>query len=81
LKPDIHLKYCLACAICVDACPVGCLDLAALPQQNGANAYPYLKNDKACIGCGFCSRDCPVDAIAMGNPVKMQLAASSRGPA
>ncbi len=81
LKPDIDLKSCLACAICIDACPVGCLELAALPRQNGTVAYPDLKDARACIGCGFCSRACPVDAIAMGRPVKMQPAVSSRGAA
>jgi Na+-translocating ferredoxin:NAD+ oxidoreductase subunit B len=69
LKPDIDLKTCVACAICIDTCPVGCLALVAMPGNNGADAYPYLKDAKACIGCGFCSRECPVEAITMQKPV------------
>ena len=76
LKPDISLKTCMACVICIDTCPVGCLDLVALPRNNGADAYPYLKDAKACIGCGFCSRECPVEAIIMQKPVKPQKAAT-----
>lgn len=76
LKPDVILQNCLACCICVDACPVGCLVMSELPKSKGVDAFPYLKETKACIGCGFCSRECPADAIVMRKPaITLKVAA------
>ncbi len=69
-KPEIVVESCIACGICIDACPVGCLALSERPREKGVDAFPYLKNPKACIGCGFCSLDCPVDCITMQKPEK-----------
>lgn len=77
LKPDIVLESCVACGICIDACPVGCLVLSELPRKKGVDAFPYLKDAKACIGCGFCSRECPVEAVVMQIPVKIEKVAAS----
>jgi formate hydrogenlyase subunit 6/NADH:ubiquinone oxidoreductase subunit I len=68
LKPEVVLETCIACNICIDACPVGCLAMSELPRKKGVDAYPYLKGAKACIGCGFCSRECPADALLMIKP-------------
>ena len=78
LKPDIALETCVACDICVDACPVGCLAMSDQPRNKGVDAYPYLKDAKACIDCGFCCRECPVNAIVMKKPEKAQNAADSK---
>jgi formate hydrogenlyase subunit 6/NADH:ubiquinone oxidoreductase subunit I len=75
-KPEITLKTCVACGICIDACPVGCLAMSEQPREKGVDPFPYLKDAKACISCGFCCRDCPVDAIVMSKPVKAQKAIS-----
>ncbi len=77
LKPDIVLESCVACGICIDACPVGCLVLSELPRKKGVDAFPYLKDAKVCIGCGFCSRECPVEAVVMQIPVKIEKVAAS----
>jgi ferredoxin len=69
-KPEILIKSCVACGICIDACPVGCLALSERPRKKGVDAFPYLKNPKACIGCGFCGKECPVDCITMKKPEK-----------
>ncbi len=74
LKPQVVLETCIACNICIDACPVGCLAMSERPRHKGVDAYPLLTDPKACIGCGFCSQTCPVDAIAMQKPVKPQKA-------
>ena len=77
LKPDIVLESCVACGICIDACPVGCLVLSELPRKKGMDAFPYLKDAKACIGCGFCSRECPVEAVVMQIPIKIEKVTAS----
>lgn len=68
-KPKLLLKICMACTICVDACPVGCLLMSDLPRGSGVDAFPYLQDPRACIGCGFCSQACPADALVMNKPV------------
>jgi ferredoxin len=75
-KPEITLKTCVACGICIDACPVGCLAMSERPREKGVDPFPYLKDAKACIACGFCFRECPVDAIVMSKPEKAQKATS-----
>lgn len=70
LKPEFILEACMACSICVDACPAGCLAMSDLPRTKGVDALPYLKYPKACIGCGLCSRECPLDIIVMKSPTK-----------
>lgn len=79
-KPDLTLESCMACTICIDACPTGCLAMSEKPRDKGVDAYPYLKNANDCIGCGFCCRECPADALVMKNPEEKEpVPASSPG--
>lgn len=71
-KPVVSLKACMACHMCVDACPVGCLVMSETARSGGVDAYPYLKDEKACIACEFCRLDCPVDAITMQKPQSLK---------
>ncbi len=45
-KPEVILKACIACNICVDACPVGCLVMSDVPRDKGVDAFPYLKDPR-----------------------------------
>ena len=76
-KPEVLLKACIACNICVDACPVGCLVMSDVPRDKGVDAFPYLKDSRACIGCGFCSKACPADALVMKKPSPVQKPAAA----
>jgi formate hydrogenlyase subunit 6/NADH:ubiquinone oxidoreductase subunit I len=67
-KPQIDLKTCMPCGICIDACPVNCLAHGEPVLKKELHSYPFLKEDKWCIGCGFCSLECPVHAIKMIPP-------------
>ena len=69
-KPELLLETCMACTICIDTCPTGCLAMSDKPRDKGVDAYPYLKNAKACIGCGLCCLECPADALVMKMPEK-----------
>ncbi|HVN72235.1 MAG TPA: iron-containing alcohol dehydrogenase [Desulfomonilia bacterium] len=67
-KPVFDYKTCMSCTICVDACPVNCLELTRPRGSTDPHMYPFLKDPKACIECGFCSIECPVGAITLEMP-------------
>ena len=66
-KGVAHIEYplCMACGICVQACPFGCLELTKTGIDVLRNAYPELQPESACTGCGLCARACPVDCITI----------------
>ena len=64
-KPQFDKKTCMSCRICIDSCPVHCLDLSLAGNHGDPHGRPYMANEKACIGCGFCAKECPVEAITM----------------
>ena len=66
--PDFHYENCVSCSICVQACPVGALDLTR-KEKSGSyrNLFPELVN-KSCIGCGLCAKSCPMECIRMVIP-------------
>lgn len=72
-KPVFSTKTCMACGICVDACPVGCI-VFGLPSKKDKTAYPELINTGACLSCGFCARECPVEAIELMPPMDEPVA-------
>ena len=57
-KLVIREDRCKSCGICVEFCPVGCLEIT---QQLNAQGYrPVgLKDAEACKGCAICARMCP----------------------
>ena len=57
LKPLWDYEACVACNICVLACPAGVITTH--------NALPYLQDARGCIGCSLCAAACPTDAIDM----------------
>jgi len=64
-KPQFDKMTCMSCRICIDACPVHCLDLSEAANHGDPHGRPYMANEKACIGCGFCAKECPVGAVIM----------------
>ncbi len=66
-RPEFDYKMCVACGICVAACPVSCLSLTKIGIDKLNKAYPEIpespRND--CIGCGICASNCPLDVITI----------------
>ncbi len=60
--PQVVIADCVACNICIQACPADCLT-AGEPQGKPPKAYPILAQPKKCIGCHLCEIACPVGAI------------------
>ena len=71
--PAFDYTKCISCGICVQVCPVSCLEMNLMGIDHWNNAYPQLVAD-TCIGCGFCARDCPTHIIAMVNSGVLQTA-------
>lgn len=58
---------CVACGLCVAACPSHCISLEIRESEDGTR-YPgkYEIEVLRCIFCGFCQEACPVNAILLG---------------
>jgi NADH-quinone oxidoreductase subunit I len=58
---------CVACGLCVAACPSSCIYLEIGEREDG-NRYPirYEIDELRCIFCGYCQEACPVNAIRLG---------------
>jgi formate hydrogenlyase subunit 6/NADH:ubiquinone oxidoreductase subunit I len=64
-KPVFVRKKCMACKMCVDACPVSCIGVEATGTPDDPHGYPFLEDAQACISCGRCAEGCPVAAVRL----------------
>jgi len=62
-KPVFNYGLCMACGICVEACPISILDSTDTTKDKYKKAYPIQKKDTKCIGCKMCKIECPVFAV------------------
>jgi NADH-quinone oxidoreductase chain I len=67
-KNDAGETACVACGLCVAACPNMCITLEIGERFDGAR-YPlkYEIDPWRCIFCGYCQDACPVNAIRLGS--------------
>ena len=52
--PVIDTDECIACGVCVDACPADVLEL---------NDVATVAEEDSCVACGACQDACPAGAI------------------
>ncbi|HSO18888.1 MAG TPA: 4Fe-4S binding protein [Desulfosarcina sp.] len=64
-KPVLDPNRCMACTICIESCPTGCLGLQPLRGSRETLRRPFLASERDCIACSFCVDECPVDALQM----------------
>ncbi|WP_010424402.1 Fe-S cluster domain-containing protein [Anaerophaga thermohalophila] len=75
--PVIIEDKCVACGVCVDACPKNIIELRKKGPRNMRIYVSCVNEDKgsvarkscevACIGCTKCVKVCPYDAITLEN--------------
>ena len=63
--PSVDYKLCMACRVCISACPFSCLEAEKTDVDKYVKAYPMLVRPELCTGCGICARSCPVEVISM----------------
>ena len=51
--------WCKGCGLCVDACPKGCLAIAADKINKKGYSPAVMEHPEKCIGCAFCATMCP----------------------
>lgn len=66
--PEWKARACLACNVCVEACPVGIIHTRLRNGKVGLARYPFLALEKNCLGCGLCADACPIEVISMRTP-------------
>ena len=54
-RPEIDTDECTACGSCVDACPMGVLEIE--------DEVAKVVDEESCIGCSECLDTCPAGAI------------------
>ena len=55
---EIHRDECKGCAVCVAACPHGCLVIGDTLNLMGYQYVEFVGNDR-CTACGLCYTVCP----------------------
>lgn len=66
--PVFNYEVCVACAICVAACPESTLEMNKTDIDQYNKAYPAL-TERHCTGCSLCAKNCPMGAITMQTAV------------
>jgi len=63
--PVFSYETCIACGICVQACPITVLELSNLTVDKLKKAYPEIREGATCIGCKMCEKQCPIGAVVI----------------
>lgn len=63
-KPWINPDTCAGCSVCVENCPMNCIQIEE-PKFHGDIHTIACADTNKCIGCGICARVCPIEAIKM----------------
>ena len=62
-KPRIKRNLCAGCSVCVQNCPVNCLEIEGPKFHGDIDTIAALARPDDCISCGICAKVCPIDAI------------------
>lgn len=67
-RPYIDTVKCVGCSLCVENCPMDCIELSKPKFHGDTHTYAYIKDPDKCISCGICSKNCPTKVITMCKP-------------
>jgi formate hydrogenlyase subunit 6/NADH:ubiquinone oxidoreductase subunit I len=60
----IDQNGCTGCEVCIDFCPVDCIEIAPGLEKDGLFNVVEVDMDR-CIGCTLCAKNCPWETIYM----------------
>ncbi|MFQ5640371.1 MAG: 4Fe-4S dicluster domain-containing protein [bacterium] len=62
----INQGGCTGCMVCIDFCPVDCIELVPGPDPDNPTVHKSVEVDlPRCIGCTLCAKYCPWETIEM----------------
>ena len=64
--PKVDYEQCMACVMCILACPFSCMEAEYIPPDDEyKKPRPKIVYPEYCISCGICVTACPIDVIEM----------------
>lgn len=73
----IDQNGCTGCEVCIDFCPVDCIEIAPNPVHPGVLNVVEVDLDR-CIGCTLCAQHCPWETIDMVPTKNEEMIAAAR---
>lgn len=69
-------ELCVACELCVKACPTNCITVVPVEDKNGRGisdrvAAVWTVNLVRCLFCGYCEDACPTTAVRLGRDFEL----------
>lgn len=74
----INYKICMACGVCVQACPFSYLELSQDIGDPYRKIYPQLSSGEKCNGCGICADACPLECLTAHKPDRKNRSAPAQ---
>ncbi len=68
-KPVVDYDKCMACGVCIMACPLSCLELTKVGVDKYNKVYPELIDSDGCNSCALCIKSCPIETIELKETV------------
>ena len=66
---ELTARGCVACGVCVQACPEQALRLVDGPVSDDVSISTLLLDPAACSGCARCVELCPSQVLALAEPI------------
>ena len=67
----LDVDKCIACGLCVNACPNKVIELERVKVENKQTLTRYCMRIEYCLFCGLCVEACPTDAIKFSSVIDM----------
>ncbi|MBI5234306.1 MAG: NADH-quinone oxidoreductase subunit I [Deltaproteobacteria bacterium] len=75
-RDDEGRELCVACELCVKACPTGCITVVPMEDTSGRGiadrvAKVWKVDLVRCFFCGYCEDACPTRAVRLGREYEL----------